>query len=63
MKDDPRPGRPLPVVTQQNVNALERLIDQDHGITCRSIEEIWGIKSAAVILDAKIKKNLRNRHF
>ncbi len=52
LKDDPRPGRPLTVATQENVDAVERLTDQDPRITYRSIGEILGIKSVPVILPA-----------
>ncbi len=48
LKDDPRPGRPLTAVTEENVDAVERLIDQEPRITYQSIEEILGIGSAAI---------------
>ncbi len=50
LKDDLRPGRPATAVTQENVDAVERMADHGPRITTRAIGEFLGIGSAAVVL-------------
>lgn len=48
LEDDPRPGRPVTAVTQENVDAVEKILDRDSRITIREIALVVGIPSGSV---------------
>ena len=48
LEHDPHPGRPLSAVTEENVQAVERMIKEDARITCREIQATLGIGSSTV---------------
>ncbi len=50
LEDDPRTGRPASAVTLENIDAVERMIDEDRRVTYQQIQEELGIRSAAVTL-------------
>jgi len=48
LEDDPRSGRPHEAVTQNNIDAIRKLIEQDRHISYRMIEHILKISASAV---------------
>lgn len=56
LQDGAHPGRPPSVVNQNNIDAVEKLVKQDPRITCRDLQDILGIGSAAV--DTILHKHL-----
>ena len=48
LDDEPRSGRPASAVTDDNIAAVRRMIDEDRRVTCAEIREALGIGSAAV---------------
>lgn len=43
LSNDPKPGRPKTAVTQENINAVQRLIEEDRHVTYREIQAFLGI--------------------
>ena len=48
LQDGDRPGRPLTAVTQENIDAVRKLIRDQPRITCVDIEEALGTGTAAI---------------
>ena len=48
LKDDPRPGRPADVISQEMTNHVERLVRNDHRIKVAKLAYKWGISNGSV---------------
>ena len=48
IKVDPSPGRPVSVTTQENVEAVRKLVDRDRRITYDEIQEELGLSSTTI---------------
>ncbi len=59
LEDDPRTGRPASAVTQENIDAVERMIDEDRRVTYQQIQEELGISSAATNIILREKLGVR----
>ena len=49
IENDPRVGRPVPVLTEKNVATVKTLTEEDAHYTVQNIEELSGIHSSSVL--------------
>ena len=59
VKNDPRVGRPVSVLTEKNVATVKKLIEGDARYTVQEIEELSGIHSSSVLKILRERLGLR----
>ena len=59
IKNDPRLGRPVSVLTEKNVATVKTLIEEDACYTVQEIEELSGIHSSSVLKILRERLGLR----
>ncbi|CAF4576686.1 unnamed protein product, partial [Didymodactylos carnosus] len=59
LEDDPRSGRPITAVTQENIDAVKDLVNDDPHISIDYIADILDISCGSV--DTILKQHLRLR--
>ena len=58
LEDDPRSGRPLSAVSEDDVTAVKRLLDEDVRFTVDELSESLSINSSAVFIILKQRLGL-----